>query len=109
LEELVGEIFDEHDEEARVAPAGRPVLFEVDGNGGIDLVEEHFGVTLPKGRSTTVGGLLAEWAGRIPEAGERFTVGSLEFDVLHASPTRIDRMVIRIGPSPAIPLQVSPA
>jgi CBS domain containing-hemolysin-like protein len=51
-----------------------------------------------------VAGLVAEWAGRIPNAGERFTVRGLEFDVLEASPTRIERLVIRAGATPAVPL-----
>jgi len=52
-----------------------------------------------------VAGLLAEWAGRIPNAGERFTVRGLEFDVLQASPTRIERLLIRSGPSALVTLQ----
>ena len=104
LEELVGEIYDEHDEEVRAAPAGGPVLFETDGNIPPEAIEERFGVRLPSGRSTTVAGLVAEWAGRIPNAGERFTVRGLEFDVLQASPTRIERLVIRSGPSAAVTL-----
>jgi CBS domain containing-hemolysin-like protein len=67
-------------------------------------VEERFGVPLPHGRSTTVAGLLAEWSGRIPNAGERFTVRGLEFDVLQASPTRIERLVIRSGPGAPVTL-----
>jgi CBS domain containing-hemolysin-like protein len=97
LEELVGEIFDEHDEEVRAQPAGGPALFETDGNIPPEAIEERFGVSLPSGRSTTVAGLLIEWAGRIPNPGERFTIRGLEFDVLQASPTRIERLLIRSG------------
>jgi putative hemolysin len=104
LEELVGEIFDEHDEEVRPAATAGTALFETDGNVSIQAIEERFGVTLPAGRSTTVGGLLVEWAGRIPNAGERFLVQGLEFDVVQASPTRIERLLIRSGPTPAVPL-----
>lgn len=104
LEELVGEIFDEHDEEVRPAPSAAPAIFETDGNISVAAVQERFGVSLPSGRSTTIGGLLVEWAGRIPNSGERFFVRGLEFDVIHASPTRIERMLIRSGSPPAIPL-----
>jgi CBS domain containing-hemolysin-like protein len=104
LEELVGEIFDEHDEEVRPTPTSVSALLETDGNVSIQAIEERFGVTLPPGRSTTVGGLLVEWVGRIPNAGERFSVHGLEFDVIQASPTRIERLLIRSGPSPAISL-----
>jgi CBS domain containing-hemolysin-like protein len=61
-------------------------------------------VLLPSGHATTIGGLLVEWAGRIPGAGERFVVRGLEFDVIQASPTRIERLLIRSGPSPAVSL-----
>ena len=104
LEELVGEIYDEHDDEVRASPAAGPALFETDGNVSPEAIEERFGVTLPEGRSTTVAGLLAEWAGRIPNAGERFRVAGLEFDVLQASPTRIERLVIRAGASAPVTL-----
>jgi CBS domain containing-hemolysin-like protein len=109
LEELVGEIFDEHDEEVRPATATTPTIFETDGNLSLQAIEERFGVSLPSSRSTTVGGLLVELAGRIPNAGERFALGSLEFDVVQASPTRIERLLIRADPTPAITLSASPA
>jgi putative hemolysin len=104
LEELVGEIFDEHDEEVASTLPPLPTLFETDGNVSTQAIEERFGVSLPSGRSTTVGGLLVEWAGRIPNAGERFLVHGLEFDVVQASPTRIERLLIRSGPATAVPL-----
>jgi putative hemolysin len=104
LEELVGEIFDEHDLEVRPSPIGGPTLFETDGNVSPEAIEERFGVSLPSGRSTTMGGLLVEWAGRIPNAGERFAIRGLEFDVLEASPTRIERLLIRSGGTSTVPL-----
>lgn len=108
LEELVGEIFDEHDPEVRPSPSSGPTLFETDGNVSPEAIEERFGVSLPTGRSTTMGGLLVEWAGRIPNAGERFAVRGLEFDVLEASPTRIERLLIRSGATPTVSLLQSP-
>jgi CBS domain containing-hemolysin-like protein len=104
LEELVGEIFDEHDEEVRPAPSAVPAIFETDGNISAAAVQERFGISLPSGRSTTIAGLLVEWAGRIPNSGERFFVRGLEFDVVQASQTRIERLLIRSGSPPAIPL-----
>jgi len=108
LEELVGEIFDEHDAEVRPSPSSGPTLFETDGNVSPDAIEERFGVSLPRGRSTTMGGLLVEWAGRIPNAGERFAIPGLEFDVLEASPTRIERLLIRSGGASTVTLLPSP-
>lgn len=101
LEELVGEIFDES-EGAEPAGSG-PLLLEVDGATEIAAIEEHFGVALPSAKTSTAGGLLAELAGRIPQAGERFLVRGLEVDVLHAGPTRVERVLIRRGsPTPVV-------
>jgi len=104
LEELVGEIFDEHDEEALAAPSTLTAVFETDGNVSPEAIQERFSVLLPSGRATTIGGLLVEWAGRIPGAGERFVVRGLEFDVIEASPTRVARLLIRSNTAPSVPL-----
>lgn len=96
LEELVGEIFDEHDPAPEEAHAG-PALFEADASAPVSAIEEHFGVRLPETRVSTASGLLTELAGRIPQAGERFLVGGLEFEILAATPTRVERVLIRRG------------
>lgn len=96
LEALVGEIFDEH-ETLPLAPGGGPQLFETDGSTPVSAIEEQFAATLPATRVSTAGGLLAELAGRIPQAGERFLVRELEFEVVQASPTRVERVLIRRG------------
>ncbi|HEU5168990.1 MAG TPA: hemolysin family protein [Gemmatimonadales bacterium] len=104
LEELVGEIFDEHDEGVQGAAPAPPGVVEADGTTPAAAIAERFEITLPAGQATTVGGLLAELAGRIPNAGERFLLQGLEFDVIQASPTRIERLLIRQAPAPAVPL-----
>jgi CBS domain containing-hemolysin-like protein len=104
LEELVGEIFDEHDEGAQPASPVGGVVFEADGTTPTAAIAERFEVTFPRGQSATIGGLVAELAGRIPNAGERFTLQGLELDVIQASPTRVERLLIRPAPPPAVPL-----
>jgi CBS domain containing-hemolysin-like protein len=103
LEELVGEIFDEHD---RLAQPGQPAaqLMEVSGTTPVDELEARFEVHLPD-VAETVGGLLARLAGRIPSAGDRYTVSGLEFDVLSATPTRLERVLVRRGPVTIVPLR----
>ena len=100
----MGEIFDEHDEGVQASGAASATVFETDGTTPASAVSERFGVTLPAGQASTIGGLVAELAGRIPNAGERFNLLGLEFDVVQASPTRIERLLIRPGPAPAVPL-----
>lgn len=103
LEELVGEIFDEHDEEKLPEAAPTTGVFETDGSTPPSAIEERFGVRLSTG-ATTIGGTLLELAGRIPASGERFLFQGLEFDIVSASPNRVERLLIRPGPVPPIPL-----
>jgi CBS domain containing-hemolysin-like protein len=94
LEALVGEIAEEDaGMPASALPAGS--LLELDGSVSPHAVAEHFEVELPATNATSFAGLLAQLAGRIPIAGERFTLRGLEVDVLQASPVRVERMVIR--------------
>ncbi len=106
LEELVGEIFDEYDRPAAPASGG-PLLREADGATPLDALEAEFEVRLPRARTATIGGLVAELAGRIPQAGERFLLAGLEVDVLQATPTRVERVLIRRAP--AAPVVLAPA
>jgi CBS domain containing-hemolysin-like protein len=100
LELLVGDIFEEV---ASDSGEGSGSVLEVGGDASGSEIATRFGVSLPED-SETIGGFLVRRAGRIPHPGDRFTLNGLEFDVLAASPTRIERIAVRRGPVEAIPL-----
>jgi len=52
-----------------------------------------------------VAGLLVQALGRIPRAGERFALHGLEFDILAATATRVERVAVRPGPVRTVPLE----
>lgn len=93
LTDLVEETFETREtrDAESVSP---PVVLEVAGTAALADVAEHFGTSLPGG-AETVGGLLSGAAGRIPVPGERFELAGLEFDVVAATATRIERVTVR--------------
>jgi len=105
VEEIVGEIEDEHDEDetpslARRAEGG----FDADARVAIDDFEEMVGAFLtPAEREEdidTLGGLVFFLAGRVPARGEVIRHGSgIEFEVVDADPRRIRRLRIQNLPS----------
>ena len=107
LNDLVGELFEPTPRE----PLSTTRIVEVEGSLPATELAEKLGVALAesgRGRGgaggQTVGGLLIEALGRIPRAGERFTFQGLEFDILAASPTRVERVAVRPGPVRVQPL-----
>lgn len=75
-EELVGEITDEHDEEA--SPQYEPVqgdgVWEMPGDVHVDEVERALGVDLPRGDYETIAGLVIAAHGGLPEEGARLLI-----------------------------------
>jgi putative hemolysin len=104
LEELVGEIYDEDAGESADSNSNGPLVLETDAATAIVIIEDHFGLSLDTSRSATIGGLLAQRAGRIPLAGERFLLKGLEIDVLQAGQARVERVLIRRGVAAPIAL-----
>lgn len=86
LEEIVGEIEDEFDEED-----GQASIFtladgsqRVAGDTSIDSVNEVFDAQLPTDEFDTIGGLVAHELGRVPRRGEHVDLGGLRFRVMLA-------------------------
>ena len=95
LEEVVGEIVDEFDHEE---PLAQPVAgggIRVHGRMPIDELDELLGETLPEGDWDTVGGLIFDALGHVPEVGEAVVVAGRRFGVEQVVGRRITR--VRIG------------
>lgn len=91
VEEIVGEISDEH--EAAQVVRENDSSYLVPGNMDVDRLEELLGVRPEhKGSATTVAGLVSELAGRIPQKGEVIEEDGLRLEVLQASDRRIERV-----------------
>lgn len=91
VEEIVGEIVDEYDEE-------EPMVIEVDGGWVVDArmdVDELaviVGTDLPSEEWDTVGGLILDLAGRVPEEGEHFELDELIFTATTVQGRRVSKV-----------------
>jgi CBS domain containing-hemolysin-like protein len=91
LEEIVGEIHDEHEVETGIVKESDR-SYVMDGNTDVDRLRELFGVHLDDYEATTVAGLVTEIAGRIPHSGEVVEEKQLRFEVLAATDRVIERL-----------------
>jgi CBS domain containing-hemolysin-like protein len=94
VEEVFGEIRDEHEPDLDIAQdaAGNYI---VSGNFGVDRLEDLVDFR-PAGdlESTTVGGLLMEWLGRVPQAGESVERDGIKIEVLASNGLRVEQVRI---------------
>jgi magnesium and cobalt transporter len=105
IEEIVGEIEDEHDVDdlpALIERADGSVI--ADARTLIETLEQHRGTPLRSGEDQedvdTLGGLVFTLAGRVPKRGEVIAhPGGIEFEVLDADPNRIRRLRVRNLPA----------
>jgi len=100
LEEIVGEIDDEHDrEEAEfIRPDGdrngKP-SFAVRALTRIEDFNEFFDCQLQDQEYDTIGGLVLHELGRLPRRGEKLELGGFEFAVIKADERRIDTLQVQ--------------
>jgi CBS domain containing-hemolysin-like protein len=104
LEEIVGEIADEHDEAfADGIRMMSPTACEALAHVRIATVNERLGIGLPEEEDfETIGGFVFHQFGRIPEVGERIESHGVALEVLAATRRRIDLVrVERLERAPA--------
>jgi len=100
VEEIFGEIRDEHEPVADVTPDGDGAWL-VSGSFDLDHLNELVGFRPAEHPdSTTVGGLAAEWLGRVPRAGEAVEQEGIRIEVVSANDRRVDRVRILRAPEP---------
>lgn len=96
LEELVGEIWDEHDEVIEDFEQIGENKFKVLGSADLDDTLEHFNLEVDEDDSTTVGGWVTEKLGHIPEVGEEFEYENLHIVVTQIGQRHVDEVHITV-------------
>jgi magnesium and cobalt transporter len=98
LEQIVGDIDDEHDEaedDSKLIAAQADGQFVVDALTPISDFNERFGADFDDDEYDTIGGLVTDAIGHLPEAGEELTLGRFVFRVARADARRLH--VLHVG------------
>jgi len=110
IEQIVGEIGDEHDvEDDQTIRREGEREFTVRALTPIADFNEYFGTAFSNEEYSTIGGLLMQEFGRLPRRGETIRIGELEFRVLRADRRRIDllRVITPTAIEPPAPGQTT--
>lgn len=95
MEEIVGEIQDEYDEElAPILQLGNDE-FIVRGDVEVDQLEDLFDLELAEDNYVTVGGFITHHLGRLPEKGEKISIKNLTIEILDADQKRVKKLRIK--------------
>ena len=103
IEEIVGEVSDEHDARADMGRELADGSWTVPGLWRPDEVEDRIGAPIPEGRAyETLGGFIMQQVGRIPAAGDEVTVPGWRLRVISMDGRRVNR--VRVAQLPAEPV-----
>ena len=96
IEEIIGEIHDEHDNDDTLMIATDEGDLLVDARLEIEKLVEHFDLEVPKGNFESVGGFIISLLGRVPQPLETITHGSLEMTIESADARKIRKVRVRV-------------
>jgi magnesium and cobalt transporter len=95
LEEIVGDIRDEHDQEEELARQEADDSWIISAVAHVEELEDRFGIELGQRDFDTVGGLIVSSFGRVPLEGESIETLGLRFEILKADPRRVHKVRVR--------------
>ena len=99
LEELVGEIYDEHDEVEVLSRKVGDDTYIVSGEHNLEQMFEEFDMNVREEfDSTTVGGWITETLGKIPSAGQTMQYENLDITVTRANNKRVLELKVKVNP-----------
>ncbi len=101
IEQIVGDIDDEFDEEDEVIEKVNDTTYTVDGNVHLDDLEEETGIELESENSETINGFITDLMGEIPRENVKYDSIIYEnyaFDILEVRDRRIEKLRIKILP-----------
>jgi CBS domain containing-hemolysin-like protein len=96
LEELVGEIRDEYDEDERLIQRVAPRSFRVSGRLAIDELNTATGLQIPDDTFDTVGGWVLDLFGRVPHKGEKTEADGVRVAVEKVERTRVLEVLVTL-------------
>lgn len=94
IEEIVGEIMDEHDKEKPLLSVLDENTVSVDARLEVEKLAEHFEVPVPEGEFESVGGLVIHLLGRIPKVNEKVSFENLEMTVQSGDSRKIGKILV---------------
>ena len=94
VEEIVGEFADERDDPDLVRIIA-PDILECEGRTEVDILQEHYGLSIPQGDYETIAGYILERTGTIPETGSELDLGDSVITILDAETRAIRKIRIR--------------
>lgn len=98
LEEIVGEITDEHESVSSKIVALKEGLWQVAGNILLEDLSAFFGVSIKTGHAVTLSGFLIEKMQHMPKKGARYSYAGYQFTVHKTTPRRIHQVLISVAP-----------
>lgn len=97
VEEIFGEIEDEHDRKRMLARQTSPGVYEFSGRAEVQYINEEFGLDLKESETYhTLGGYILENLGALPSQGDVFEIGNLQFNILKMATTRIELVRVEV-------------
>lgn len=96
IEEIIGEIHDEHDNDEILMVATDEGDLVVDARLEIEKLVEHFNLEVPKGNFESVGGFIISLLGRVPQPQETITHAPLEMTIESADERKIRKVRVRV-------------
>lgn len=97
IEELFGEIEDEHDTDELTEEQIDEFNFKFSARLEVDYINETYKLHLPEGENyETLGGLIVDEAEEIPKVGDQIRIDNYLFTIIEVSTTKIDLVSLRI-------------
>ena len=96
VEQILGDIQDEYDDDESVTTQALSGEYEVDGLTSLEDLVEETNIELPEGPYETLAGFILHHLGRLPDIGTRFSKEGISFEILALDGKRISRVQMRV-------------
>ena len=97
IEELFGDIEDEHDSVEFLDKRINDREFEFSSRLEVDYINENYNLTLPKDEAyETIGGLIVDATENIPQQGEVINIDNFQFTILKVSSSKIEEIYLKV-------------